>query len=898
MKTPLEELFNSFNNLKKELNEQNLKQKNLEKVNQFLLERKKLLLEDEFYFNSLPDDKKESIYNTFTKSYETSVGTSWSKDKFYSRAYNWLFFGDENGFVAVRPQKSGLYKLVGVGGNPKSILNGFNELQSKNIPIWGMVSKDIQLMANKKGFTTPPAFLLKILYKLIPNSVFGNTDFDVNSDGSLTLKYSDVGDAVKYFIGNNEYFKYLKNNILPSMKDEFSKLPSLTKTMINKFLPESDNSLNEELLDEDITSGRVIVYHRTGKDGKSPVQGIAADGYGVGSGAYYGVGVYTTYDLESQLQPKMHTYGNIVIESKVLSMDKFLIFDYDVAKKIYGNVNYTLDNQLRLILGEKEWNNFNKNYGGNLNKIIQTLSVAQYSSEASKDFYEQFKNLIIKYLRGIVFTGSNDGKVLVSYDRKNIEPLRYTNDEGKTWTNVINKNIYQRLKAYKPGDTDMVYQHFINQLETNNFNDINFTSDYIIDNFDKLKKYINSKNIYNILKKVTKEKRDTIIDILLEDSDFINKINIDSVGVLLNFTKNPDKIIDIVTQNKNFMNSLYWDGLSLLLEYSSDPEKVINVFGDNAKDIIKDLHSIDIRSLFIHARQPEKIIKMLGERWKRFTFSLDTIDFLDYLKDTNKYNLYVDILSKDPIIGDKIKQYTKEITIPMNENLNKNNMKTPLEELFNSFNNLKKELNEQNKVNIKQKNLEKVNKFIKKKMLNEIGFDTPELAARYEIPLLKGDITTKGSSQPDKHLTNTIDLKYALENNIPRLKTAEPNISNASEDEYGPKEMGNKEFLSYSFTKNVDEKRRTYFIEKVFIYPVDGKVFDFITKSYVLENDVIARVKLGDFKEKLTLQQLNSALWKWLSEYQNVPIDSSLNETKQRNLQKVQNFIKNRKNNQ
>jgi hypothetical protein len=46
-------------------------------------------------------------------------------------------------------------------------------------------------------------------------------------------------------------------------------------------------------------------------------------------------------------------------------------------------------------------------------------------------------------------------------------------------------------------------------------------------------------------------------------------------------------------------------------------------------------------------------------------------------------------------------------------------MKTPLEELFNSFNNLKIELNEQNKENVKKSNLEKVNNFIKKKILNE-----------------------------------------------------------------------------------------------------------------------------------------------------------------------------------
>lgn len=225
-------------------------------------------------------------------------------------------------------------------------------------------------------------------------------------------------------------------------------------------------------------------------------------------------------------------------------------------------------------------------------------------------------------------------------------------------------------------------------------------------------------------------------------------------------------------------------------------------------------------------------------------------------------------------------------------------MNSPLNEIFKSLTSLQKELNEQNKENIKKKNLEKVNNFIKKKTLNEMGFDTPELAARYEIPMLKGDITTKGLSQPDKYLTNTLDLKYALENIVSPLKTASPNISNASEDKFAPKEMGEKQFLSYTFTEIIDEKRGTYFIEKVFIYPVDGKVFDFISKSYVLENDVIARVKLGDIKEKLTLQQLSRGLWEWIRDNHNVPVAPSLNETKQRNLMKVQNFIKKRKNNQ
>jgi hypothetical protein len=215
------------------------------------------MFNESYDFSGLSDDKKEHIYNVFKDSYEKSSGTSWSKDKFYDRAQNWLFFGDDNGFVTVRPQQSGLYKLVGVAGNPKSILIGLNELKSLNTPVWGMVSADIQKMAVKQGFKTPPTFLLKVLLKFIPSSVFGGVDFDINSDGSLTLKYSDVGDAKKYFIGNEEYFKKLKSDILPNLKDKISTLPLIVQKGINLFL--NENKANEAIINEELNKIKNII---------------------------------------------------------------------------------------------------------------------------------------------------------------------------------------------------------------------------------------------------------------------------------------------------------------------------------------------------------------------------------------------------------------------------------------------------------------------------------------------------------------------------------------------------------------------------------------------------------------------------------------------------------------
>lgn len=168
------------------------------------------LRESKFTVDSLNDDELNDIYNVFKSSYEASTGTSWDMDKFISRAKNWVFFGDKDGYITLRPQKSGLYKLVGVAGSPKSILHALNEIESTGYPVWGMVSKNIQSQLLKKGFKTPTPEQLQVLYKNIPPEVFGGVDTIQNPDGSLTLKYADVGDTTKYFVANDKYFDMMK----------------------------------------------------------------------------------------------------------------------------------------------------------------------------------------------------------------------------------------------------------------------------------------------------------------------------------------------------------------------------------------------------------------------------------------------------------------------------------------------------------------------------------------------------------------------------------------------------------------------------------------------------------------------------------------------------------------
>ena len=179
----------------------------------------------------LDHENIDHVYNIFKKSYEEQTGVSWSREKFLSRAKGWEFFGDQNGFVAIRKQYSGPKKLVGAAGDPRSVLKGLSELQAEGGPIWGAVSEPLARAAKKRGLIVPSFFpggglLIKTLISTIPDSVFGGMKPTVNNDGSLTMDYEDTGTATKYLIGNKEYFAHAMK--LPEIAEKLKTIPGVT----------------------------------------------------------------------------------------------------------------------------------------------------------------------------------------------------------------------------------------------------------------------------------------------------------------------------------------------------------------------------------------------------------------------------------------------------------------------------------------------------------------------------------------------------------------------------------------------------------------------------------------------------------------------------------------------
>lgn len=327
--------------------------------------------------------------------------------------------------------------------------------------------------------------------------------------------------------------------------------------------------LNYLKLNEDISARSAIVYHSTGRKGReypeteedyknrliNYINSFIQNGFQKSKGKYYGKAIYTTYDLESQIEMGGR-YGNILFECKILSLDNFLIFDIEIAKKVYGN-KYTIKDQLKKILcnswnkykdeekksnlsfislgdyikDEKEfeelvdaidyllntnismdkirkyfiekylkllfrekWNTLNDKtkieiinsfeLGAGIcdfdhfynNTIIKAIKDYNLDSENANNFilnkfhfpleYNDYENRfniprmstdlfrvfsdkytkILDKTNGVIFNGSNDGRVLMCYNEKLIEPLRYSLDKGKTWVNIFNKHIYNRIK--------------------------------------------------------------------------------------------------------------------------------------------------------------------------------------------------------------------------------------------------------------------------------------------------------------------------------------------------------------------------------------------------------------------------------------------------------------------
>jgi len=176
----------------------------------------------------------------------------------------------------------------------------------------------------------------------------------------------------------------------------------------------------------------VIGYHRTKFEYVEP---LVRNGYEQGSGYMYGKGMYLTYDLESQTHIGMTHYGNTLLKCKI-NPKNLLIFDYNISKVVFGN-KYTLQDQL--IEHYKLYRSLNQLPRSlfKLSKDLEEtfddpLKSAELIMDVFVPTFVKGGRCSIKQVRGIIFTGSMDGNVMVAYSPDTAIPIEFVLTDTNT----------------------------------------------------------------------------------------------------------------------------------------------------------------------------------------------------------------------------------------------------------------------------------------------------------------------------------------------------------------------------------------------------------------------------------------------------------------------------------
>ena len=174
--------------------------------------------------NAVVKSTTSTVDNPLVKAGDKRKLTPKSEHWFKSRGKNWIFFGNPEGYVAVRKQASGAYKLITVAGDKKIMLDALKELLNKHWPVWGSVSDVIARILQNPALGSAKFFqldaqLTSMLYNEktgaitqgdsgIVKALFGSSTLKDEGNGYLTITDEELGTPFsKVIVGNKEWLK-------------------------------------------------------------------------------------------------------------------------------------------------------------------------------------------------------------------------------------------------------------------------------------------------------------------------------------------------------------------------------------------------------------------------------------------------------------------------------------------------------------------------------------------------------------------------------------------------------------------------------------------------------------------------------------------------------------------
>jgi hypothetical protein len=195
--------------------------------------------------------------------------------------------------------------------------------------------------------------------------------------------------------------------------------------------------IRETLLLEEVYGAQAVVYHGTETNPKELIEALVDDTFepGRGSGSLYGQGLYTVYDLKGS-QTEAGYYGRSIIKLK-LNLYGYIIFDPEVALQVY---------KAPLSIAEQA-----KEIGAGKDIIEKLKSLHFYKSEITSPQAKDASKFLKGRVKGIVYTGENDGRCAVAYDATTAVPIAWKYVGDDKWNSVRRDYIKPSLRRSASG---------------------------------------------------------------------------------------------------------------------------------------------------------------------------------------------------------------------------------------------------------------------------------------------------------------------------------------------------------------------------------------------------------------------------------------------------------------
>lgn len=216
--------------------------------------------------------------------------------------------------------------------------------------------------------------------------------------------------------------------------------------------------ISEALLAEQVFGAQAFVYHGSNAPPSEFLPLIFEDKFDPGkvSGAMYGKGLYTVYSSSPETQTMKGFYGNWIYKLKV-NLREFICFDPPVAQKVYGKPLTPVEQAKALRLDAR---------------IVKNLEHIEKNIPADGTFTSgaalEASKILRGNVKGIVYTGRQDGPVALIYDVSAVTPTSYRSmyDNPAGWTLIDRKMIKSFIAArvnkpeWSPGKYDEPLMRF------------------------------------------------------------------------------------------------------------------------------------------------------------------------------------------------------------------------------------------------------------------------------------------------------------------------------------------------------------------------------------------------------------------------------------------------------